>query len=340
MLYGPLKWVFTKIFAWSIVWTLSTVVLPGYVLFYEPFSRSHLYVPKSQHGMMRLKAYEYCGYLKTWIKRGLKRLETSISNLNSRTSRQRRDTKKWSRILFGSRPRPRKRLNIVRSMCIILAMHAASGQPDKRLPFDTDSKPLKVDNCTTASITPCLADCVTTPIKVRNKVEGIGGSISEVYKTTIKWSFEDNDGLSHDILLPGSYYVPTAPSRLLSPQHWAQIAKDNYPLPRGTWCATYDDCIELQWNQRKYTLTIPLDVGQTNVGTIHTTPGFSNFEAFCAECEVDDDEPEPVSFDTSLFTDSTNSDEGGDARARMARPRDSPAKRVSSHNRFRSQRSR
>jgi hypothetical protein len=174
--------------------------------------------------------------------------------------------------------------------------------------FDTDSKPIRVDNCTTASITPFIEDCVTVAIaiKVRSKVQGGEGDLNEVYTATIKWSFEDDYG----ILLPGSYYVPTAPSRLLSPQHWAQIVKDNTPLPRGAWCATYDDCIVLQWDQRKFTRrTTPLDVGQTNVATIHTTVGFSRFEAFCAEGGVDDDDPEPVSFDANLATDTEDEQE-------------------------------
>jgi hypothetical protein len=117
-----LKWVFTRIFTKLIVWTLTTVVLPGYVLFYEPFSQSHSYVPKSQRGILRLKAYEYCGYLMMCIKR----FETFISNLNTRTSRERRETKKWSRFLFRSPSRRRKKSNILRSVCIILSMHAAS----------------------------------------------------------------------------------------------------------------------------------------------------------------------------------------------------------------------
>lgn len=76
MLYGLLNWALTKIFAMLSVWTFTTVVLPGYVSIYEPFSQSHSYMPKSQRSIVRLKAYEYCRYLKTWIKRGPERLET------------------------------------------------------------------------------------------------------------------------------------------------------------------------------------------------------------------------------------------------------------------------
>ena len=37
---------------------------------------------------------------------------------------------------------------------------------------------------------------------------------------------------------------------LPSPQHWAQQTADNFPMKRGTWCATYGDAYVMQWNQR------------------------------------------------------------------------------------------
>jgi hypothetical protein len=151
MLYGLLKWVTTKILSMWIACALTTVALPGYVLFYEPFSQSHSYVPMSQRGILRLKAHEYCGYLKTLTKRGLKLIETSIANRNTRTCRQRRDTKRWTRKIFSSRSRPKRKSNILRSLCIILSMHAASGTHDYHLTFDTDYKPIRVDNCTSRS---------------------------------------------------------------------------------------------------------------------------------------------------------------------------------------------
>jgi hypothetical protein len=39
------------------------------------------------------------------------------------------------------------------------------------------------------------------------------------------------------------------------------------------------------------------------VGTMRTTPGFSRFEASCAGGDIDDDDPEPISFDVNLVTD-------------------------------------
>ena len=65
-------------------------------------------------------------------------------------------------------------------------------------------------------------------------------------------TFEDDEGIVHQVPLPGSYCELGALSHILSPQHWAQVAKDNKPDPRGTWCVTYDDEIVLWWDQRIY----------------------------------------------------------------------------------------
>jgi hypothetical protein len=159
--------------------------------------------------------------------------------------------------------------------------------------FDTDSLPVRVDNRSTACITNRIQDCLTVQKRIRCKVNGMGGDLSEVYSATIGWNFEDDKGVPHPFVIPNSLFVPGATSRLLSPQHWAQVAKDNYPVPH------FDDTIVLQWKQRRFTRTILLDVGETNVGTLYTTPGF------CAEGGVYDDDPDSefVAFDSNLVSD-------------------------------------
>ena len=80
--------------------------------------------------------------------------------------------------------------------------------------------------------------------------------------------------MQHMIIIPNSIYTKEGTSRLLSPQHWAQVVKDNYPIKRGTWCATYENEIILYWDQRKYKRTIPIDPKQSNVASITTAPGY------------------------------------------------------------------
>jgi hypothetical protein len=106
------------------------------------------------------------------------------------------------------------------------------------------------------------------------KVQGIGGKVGEIMGGTIRWYIEDDDGVTHAIEIPNGIYLPTAPSRLLSPQHWAQEARDNKPDKDGTWCATYQDAVILWWGQRKFRRTIKIDRHGSNVATIRTAPGY------------------------------------------------------------------
>jgi hypothetical protein len=97
---------------------------------------------------------------------------------------------------------------------------------------------------------------------------------------TVSWDILDDHGARHTILLPNTYYVPHSPHRLLSPQHWAQVAKDDFPHKDGTWSATYKDAIVMTWNQGGSRRTIPLNV-ESNVGIFYTAPSNHSFTALC-----------------------------------------------------------
>jgi hypothetical protein len=103
-----------------------------------------------------------------------------------------------------------------------------------------------------------------------------------VYKT-IEWDIEAYCGRSTRVVrLPKSLYIPTAPTRVLCPQHWAKVVNDNKPIRRGTRCVTYDDVIILEWNQRKQKRTIPLERKGSNVAQITTSTGYKRYAAFCS----------------------------------------------------------
>jgi hypothetical protein len=55
------------------------------------------------------------------------------------------------------------------------------------------------------------------------------------------------------------YYNADCPYCLYSPQHVARVANDNYPKRRGTYAIAYDDCMELIWDQRRQTRTVPIN---------------------------------------------------------------------------------
>ena len=64
----------------------------------------------------------------------------------------------------------------------------------------------------------------------------------------------------------------------------------------------------LQWEQRKFTKTIPLQKDGTNVALIYAAPGFSRFNAFCAECDPDDEANNPLCFDAAVVSDDDESE--------------------------------
>ena len=170
-------------------------------------------------------------------------------------------------------------------MSAVMALSAASIPPRSVTRFDSDSKQIRIDNCASFCISNDKTDFVGPLKSMNRKLKGLGGTLGNIQSGTIRWFIEDDMGRRHRVLIPNSLYVPESPSRLLSPQHWAQEANDVTPNPRGTWCATYRDSIVLQWHQRQFTRTLALDSRGSNVATFYTAPSYNKFQAFCAECD-------------------------------------------------------
>ncbi len=70
----------------------------------------------------------------------------------------------------------------------------------------------------------------------KGEVEGINDGLKIMGKGTFKFKIEDNNGRMHEIKISNSLYLPGLKRCLLSPQHRAQEAGDEHPLPDGTWC--------------------------------------------------------------------------------------------------------
>ena len=107
-------------------------------------------------------------------------------------------------------------------------------------------------------------------------MDGIGSGIAIKEIGTFKFKLEDNNGQVHTIQAPHSLYVPSLKRVLLDPHNWAQEAQDNLLTPRGTWIATYDNCIILYWNQGKYKRTILLSTN-TNTPLTRTASGTRSY---------------------------------------------------------------
>jgi hypothetical protein len=66
------------------------------------------------------------------------------------------------------------------------------------------------------------------------KVGGISKGLMIQGKGTLVLKINNNTGKYHHFCIPNSHYLPGLRMCLLSPQHWVQEARDNYPLPNGT----------------------------------------------------------------------------------------------------------
>ena len=134
-----------------------------------------------------------------------------------------------------------------------------------------------------------------------------GDNVAVTAVGTIRWSFDDDNGMTHTFLIPGSLYIPSSPARLFSPQHWAQERKDDHPKRDGTYQATFADHVKLVWGQQRFSRRIPLD--KSNVATFETSPGCKNFRLFRACLDAVDDDKEVnaggafTAFDANLIVD-------------------------------------
>jgi hypothetical protein len=70
--------------------------------------------------------------------------------------------------------------------------------------------------------------------RTAQRVGGISKGLSIEGKGTLVIDVNDDTGKPHRVKIPNSLYLPGLRMCLLSPQHWAQEARDDYPLPNGT----------------------------------------------------------------------------------------------------------
>jgi GAG-pre-integrase domain len=150
--------------------------------------------------------------------------------------------------------------------------------------FDTDSYPVKIDNCCTQMMSGYKEDFVPGKlISIHGKhVIGFANTKTSItHKGTISWKVADDEGTPHTINIPNSYFAPGCNVRLMSPQHWSQETSDNTPNKDGTWCVTYNDRVVLQWSQMKFKKTINIDPQRGNVATMWTEGGSTKYKHLC-----------------------------------------------------------
>ena len=172
------------------------------------------------------------------------------------------------------------------ALTAIIAMSAKQNQSNKhKWRWDTDSSRIHVDNCASYSISNDIKDFMTKPKATNKSVKGISGTISQVKTGTILWYIEDDNGKVHAMVLPGSLYIPESPSKLFSPQHWAQVEQDQSKTSDNQ-CITYADRVVLLWDNGKSQKHIPIKPGNGNVASMFTAPGYAQYADFCANAGI------------------------------------------------------
>ena len=169
---------------------------------------------------------------------------------------------------------------------LMIASTEASASIHQSAQFDTDSKPIGIDNRCSACISHEITDFIG-PLKDSNRIiKGFGGirHSSNIMMGTLKWKWCDDQGKVHKHVIPNSYYVPKGKTRLLSPQHWAKEQRGKAKLTTGEF--TNSKQSTLQWGQGgKYKLTVPLS-SSTNVATLYMAPGYRNYDIYCKEAKI------------------------------------------------------
>eukprot|EP00978_Attheya_sp_CCMP212_P037948 scaffold183254_cov63-Attheya_sp.AAC.2 len=154
--------------------------------------------------------------------------------------------------------------------------------------FDSDSFLIGVDHHTSKTMTNRTEHFISPITPIHNQiVKGIGEA-RVVGEGTLCWHIEDDDGISHAVTIKNALYVPDLPICLLCPQQWSQQANDNYPSPRGTYHAGFDDVLELYWDQRKFKRTIPWD-NRTNTCRFRSSSGAKRYMAYAAAMDYSED---------------------------------------------------
>ena len=95
----------------------------------------------------------------------------------------------------------------------------------------------------------------------------------------------DDKGGVHLIRIPNSKYIPDLKMCLLSPHHWAQEAKNHYPVPKGTKMEEDDEALALIWKQQRHRRTIPYHP-LTNTQSFGNAPALRTYRTFVALYEA------------------------------------------------------
>jgi hypothetical protein len=88
--------------------------------------------------------------------------------------------------------------------------------------------------------------------QAEQQVGGINDGLVIAGRGTMVITINDDSGRPHTIKILNSLFLPDLWVCLLSPQHWAQEARDNHPLPNGTRMENNATNRTLIWGQGQF----------------------------------------------------------------------------------------
>ena len=140
-----------------------------------------------------------------------------------------------------------------------------------------------LDSRCSYSISAFIEDFVGELVPCNVSIDGLTNAAKASFRGTIRWNFEDHQGVVHQVRLPGSLYLPGTGHRLFSPQHWAQTVGIIDENDEGPICKSSGTKAVLFWRGKDGVDThkvIPLD--DKNVFTMPLAPRYKGFIAHCA----------------------------------------------------------
>ena len=85
--------------------------------------------------------------------------------------------------------------------------------------FDTNSKPLEIDNHASKCMSNDEKDFITAITLLANmRAKGAGEFLKVIGKGTVRWKIENDEGKYHDIIIKNALFIPGLSSCLLCPQ--------------------------------------------------------------------------------------------------------------------------
>ena len=112
--------------------------------------------------------------------------------------------------------------------------------------------------------------------QTEQKVGGINDGLVIAGQGMMVITINDNSGRPHKIKIPNSLLLLDLRVYLLLPQHWAQEARDNHPLPNGTRMKNNATNCTLILGQGQFQKMIPFD-SSTNTPIFFTLPSTSSY---------------------------------------------------------------